>query len=119
MSLRLTTLIALLTLAGCDSATDTHEVDAHGHAEHAQPAAAAAPVFERAMADYEQQRFASAFDALASLADAGHRDAARIALLMFAHGPRLYGQRFDAEAARRARWVDAATGLSIVAMPRP
>ena len=86
---------------------------------HAQPVAATAPVFERAMVDYEQQRFASAFDALASLADAGHRDAARIALLMFAHGPRLYGQRFDAEAARRARWVDAATGLSIVAMPRP
>jgi membrane fusion protein, heavy metal efflux system len=40
MSLRLITLTALLTLAGCDSATDTHEVDAHGHAAHAEPAAA-------------------------------------------------------------------------------
>ena len=43
----------------------------------------------RAMAEYEQQRFATAFDALTGLADAGHRDAARIALLMVAHGPRL------------------------------
>lgn len=90
-----------------------------GGPARAQPVTATAPTFERAMADYEQQRFAPAFDALAGLADAGHRDAARIALLMLAHGPRLYGQRFEADPARRVRWVDAATSLPLVATPRP
>jgi len=90
-----------------------------GSPASAQPLAANAPTFERAMADYEQQRSAPAFEALAGLADAGHRDAARVALLMLAHGPRLYGQRFEADPARRVRWVDAATGLPLVATPRP
>lgn len=85
----------------------------------AQPVATTAPTFDRAMADYELQRCAPAFEALADLADAGHRDAARIALLMLAHGPRLYGQRFEADPARRVRWVDAATSLPLVATPRP
>lgn len=90
-----------------------------GSPARAQPVAATAPTFERAMADYEQQRFTPAFEALAGLADVGHRDAARIALLMLAHGPRLYGQRFEADPARRVRWVDAATSLPLVATPRP
>lgn len=64
--------------------------------------------FERAMLDYEQARHAQAFDAFARLADTGHGDAARIALLMVSHGPRLYGRRFEVDAARRERWLDAA-----------
>jgi hypothetical protein len=64
--------------------------------------------FERAMQDYEHARHAQAFDALARLADAGHAEAARIALLMASHGPRLYGRRFDVDGARRERWLDAA-----------
>ena len=68
----------------------------------------AAPGFERAIAEYEVQRFPAAFDVLARLADAGHPEAARIALMMHAHGPRLYGRRFEVDATRRARWLDAA-----------
>lgn len=82
--------------------------------------APAAPAFERAMADYDAQRFAAAFEALSPLADAGHREAARIALLMTAHGPRLYGRRFEVDGARRARWLEAATAEPRVAtLPAP
>jgi hypothetical protein len=65
--------------------------------------------FDAALQAYEQQRYDVAFDALARLADDGHPDAARIALLMAAHGPRLFMQRFELTAARRDRWLDAAT----------
>jgi cobalt-zinc-cadmium efflux system membrane fusion protein len=49
MNLRLVTLFALLALAGCDRATDTHEVDAHGHDAHghAEQSESAADEFER------------------------------------------------------------------------
>jgi len=69
--------------------------------------------FERAMLDYEQARHAQAFDALARLADGGHADAARIALLMVSHGPRLYGRRFEIDRVRRERWLDAAAPRAV------
>jgi hypothetical protein len=69
--------------------------------------------FERAMQDYEMAHHGRAFDALARLADAGHGEAARVALLMSAHGRRLYGQAFDVDAARRARWLDAAAPAAL------
>lgn len=72
------------------------------------PARAQDGTFERAMQEYELARHARAFDAFARLADAGHAGAARIALLMVSHGPRLYGRRFEVDAARRERWLDAA-----------
>ena len=65
--------------------------------------------FEHAMQAYELQHFDDAFGALARLADDGHADAARIALLMAAHGPRLFKQRFELTTARRDRWLDSAT----------
>jgi hypothetical protein len=74
----------------------------------AQTASGGQAAFEQAMADYERQHFAAAFDGLARLADAGHSEAARMALLMRAHGPRLYGQRFEVDAARRTAWLDVA-----------
>ena len=64
--------------------------------------------FARAMADYERQHFAAAYQAFWLLADQGHPDAARIALLMAAHGPRLYGQRFSIGEVQRDRWLAAA-----------
>jgi hypothetical protein len=73
----------------------------------ADPSAESA--FSRAMDRFESMHFAQAFEALAPLADAGHADAARIALLMRAHGPRLFGQRFEVDAQRRERWLDAAS----------
>lgn len=64
--------------------------------------------FARAMADYERQHFAAAYQAFWLLADQGHPEAARIALLMSAHGPRLYGQRFAIGEVQRDRWLAAA-----------
>ena len=77
----------------------------------AAPAAQAQPptAFDQAMDAYAHQRFRDAFDGLARLADAGHADAARIALLMVAHGPRLFTQRFEIVAARRQQWLDLAS----------
>ena len=66
--------------------------------------------FERAMLDYERQRFAAAYQALQALADQGHAEAARVALLMAAHGPRLYGMRFAIDESQRQRWL-------VVALP--
>jgi hypothetical protein len=77
------------------------------------PAAADDTDFARAMQDYDEARHAQAFDALARLADAGHAEAARVALLMSAHGRRLYGRAFDIDAARRARWLDAAAPVAL------
>jgi hypothetical protein len=84
-----------------------------GAAAQTSDAAGLAPSFDAAMVDYQRQHFAAAFDALSRLADAGHAEAARVALLMHANGPRLYGQRFDAAPQRRTAWLDAAsTGAS-------
>jgi hypothetical protein len=65
--------------------------------------------FDVAMDAYAHQRFRDAFDGLARLADEGHADAARIALLMVAHGPRLFSQRFHIPTAQRQQWLDLAS----------
>lgn len=74
----------------------------------AQSLASPSARFERAMTDYEHHDFAAAYQALWKLADQGHPEAARIALLMAAHGQRLYGQRFAIGAVQRERWLAAA-----------
>jgi hypothetical protein len=66
------------------------------------------PSFDEAMQHYAKQDFRAAFHTLASLADGGHPDAARIALMMRAHGTRLFGHAFTVDAQRRARWLDVA-----------
>lgn len=74
------------------------------------PAQAQPPTaFDTAMDDYAHQRFRDAFDGLARLADGGHADAARIALLMVAHGPRLFMQHFEVTNAQRQRWLGLAS----------
>lgn len=72
--------------------------------KHPAPQAEASD-FDAAMAEYTHQNYRNAFDALARLADSGHPHAARMALLMVAHGTRLYGHRFEAGAASRRRWL--------------
>lgn len=69
--------------------------------------------FGEAMQAYSMQRFRLAFDGLARLADAGDGNAARIALMMVAHGPRLFGERFDIASQRRTRWLDLASALAL------
>jgi hypothetical protein len=54
---------------------------------------------------YERGHWSHAFDRFARLADGGDRDASRIAILMWRHGPALYGRSFAADPARRAAWL--------------
>jgi hypothetical protein len=67
------------------------------------------PRFDDAMTLYEQCQWPEAFEQLAALADTGHPDAARIALLMAQRGTAMFGGRFDADPARRERWSRAAS----------
>jgi hypothetical protein len=60
--------------------------------------------FEAAQAHYEAGRYAQAYALFAELADCGHREAARIALLMRRFGTQLYGVPFEASPPRLARW---------------
>lgn len=92
----------------CVVATLLVTVFASGPAFSQGHASSLAVEFEAAMRDYEAQRFGRAFDTLALLADSGHAEAARIALLMSAQGPRLYGRRFELHPQRRERWLDVA-----------
>ena len=74
----------------------------------AAPAAAADDGFAAAMGAYDEGRHALAYDRLVALADAGHPEAARIALLMLRYGPRLYGVRLAATPTQVDRWLAAA-----------
>ena len=60
----------------------------------------------RALAHLEDREWSRAFEALVPLADAGECEAARLALLMRAHGSRLFGHAFPVSPAQRARWVE-------------
>jgi hypothetical protein len=70
--------------------------------------------FELAMSRYERCHWHQAFTLLAMLADEGHAQASRMALLMHSHGPTMYGLEFPAERARRERWLAA---VSLAARP--
>ncbi len=72
------------------------------------------PAFER----FAQGDWAAAFDELKRLADAGMPQAVRIALLMNAHGPRLFGGCFVVAQAQRQRWNEAASATAGDAPPR-
>jgi hypothetical protein len=63
---------------------------------------------EQAMEHYERCGWAQAYGALVPLADAGDREAARIALLMRAHGSRLFGHTFAASPSQREHWLAVA-----------
>ena len=67
--------------------------------------------FDLALLHLERCQWPQAFSQLSALADEGHAEAARIALLMRAHGPRLFGHTFVADVARRERWLDAAAPM--------
>ena len=62
------------------------------------------PQYRDAMAAYQAEQWPQAYEALATLADAGNPDAARVAALMARQGPYLFGQTFKADAERLARW---------------
>lgn len=61
--------------------------------------------FEQALQAYEIQHFQEAYQGLVRLADEGHAEAARIALLMVRYGQPLYGIECIASAQQRDRWA--------------
>ena len=65
--------------------------------------------FGAAMQNYDDCHYAIAYDRLAVLADGGHAEAARIALLMVRYGPELYGDRWSASPYRIKHWMQLAS----------
>lgn len=82
----------------------------------AAPSAAADTddAFVAAMRAYDAGRYAFAYGRLAALADAGHPEAARVALMMLRFGPRLYGSEWSASTGQIDRWLAAATKYSVL-----
>lgn len=72
----------------------------------------AAPIddpFVAAMRLYHDDRYAAAYGRLADLADSGHAEAARIALLMLRLGPSLYRSQWSASREQIQHWLDLAS----------
>ena len=65
--------------------------------------------FDAAMQSYEDCHFSIAYDRLAMLADGGHAEAARIALLMVRYGPQLYGGQWSASTYQIENWTRLAS----------
>jgi hypothetical protein len=61
--------------------------------------------FERAIELMQDGCWHDAFDALAELADDGHAQAARLALLFVHRGARLFGGCYKASGNRREAWL--------------
>ena len=87
------------------------------------PAAAAAtiPTTDIAFADalqlYRQGRWSAAYGRFVHLADAGHEESARIALVMVRHGADLYGTEWAASQPQVSAWeqmVGATAPLHVV-----
>jgi hypothetical protein len=70
-------------------------------------------VFDDAMQLYRDCRWAAAYGRFARLADAGHAESARIAMLMLWHGQRLYGTQWSAPQAQIERWSQ----LAVLSLP--
>lgn len=78
---------------------------------NAAPAAAvgADDAFVAAMQRYDEGRYALAYGRLVALADAGHPEAARVALMMLRYGPQLFGAAWSATPGQVDRWLAAAS----------
>lgn len=77
------------------------------------PALAADTALDQARQLYEDCKWPEAYAAFARLADAGDAEAARIAALMAAMGPALYGTHFPNTPLQIARWRAAAASLAL------
>lgn len=65
---------------------------------------------ERGRSAYESGQYAQAFTAFSHAADCGEAEAARLALQMRQHGPRLFQQNFFASPAQVMHWRALRTG---------
>lgn len=77
----------------------------------AMPTSAATDVdrFDEAMRLYHDSHYGAAYEHLAELADGGHAESARIALLMRRFGPSLYRSHWSATALQVQRWLQVAS----------
>lgn len=64
--------------------------------------------FNEAMDLHSLGKWAAAYGRFAALADQGHAEAARIALLMFRHGSKLYGHNWGASQPQINQWMKLA-----------
>jgi len=64
--------------------------------------------FNEAMDLYSVGKWAGAYGRFAALADRGHAEAARIALLMLRYGSRLYGHDWGASQPQINQWMELA-----------
>lgn len=78
-----------------------------GNAAAATPVDAARfeTVFNEAMELYSVGRWSAAYGRFAALADQGHAESARIALLMLRYGSRLYGRDWGASQPQINQWM--------------
>jgi hypothetical protein len=89
------------------------------------PPTAARPVhcqqlsFDEAQARHDAGHYADAYAAFATLADCGHREAARNALQMRQVGPALYGRAFMAGPNQLQRWRRHAAAEPRTDTPQP
>ena len=92
--------LLISTLAACVFSTAT--------AATAADAAKSETAFTEAMEQYEQGKWSGAYGRFVALADHGHPEAARIALLMQRHGVKLYGSDWGASQPQVDRWTKLA-----------
>ena len=111
LSLRLPLRLALQLALSAAAAAALSVVAVPAAAQTARAPSQAA-LYEAALDEYEANRWPQAYAALARLADGGHGDAARIALLMLRHGRPLYGMDFTASARQRQHWAHTAAALA-------
>lgn len=65
--------------------------------------------FVAALQLYHDGHYSAAYGRLVALADGGHADAARIALLMVRFGPQLYDGQWSASASQIELWIALAS----------
>jgi len=83
--------------------------------------AATASLCELAATDYERGHWREAFAGFSMLADRGETEPARIAVLMWRHGPTLYRFNFAASPEQLQRWAHlaaSAKGMGCIAPTR-
>jgi hypothetical protein len=60
--------------------------------------------YQFAVRSFREHRYAAAYGRFAKLADAGHPPSAQLALVMYRHGPTMFGQNWDATPEQLERW---------------
>lgn len=92
--------LLISTIAACVLGTAT--------AATAADAAKSETAFTEAMTQYKQGKWSGAYGRFATLADHGHAEAARIALIMLRNGATMYGSDWGASQPQIQQWTKLA-----------